>query len=160
MIPVELTYSPSSPSGLLWKVDIGTRAKAGTPAGSRRKDGYWTVKINGAVWKAHRLVVMLCYPTTDLTGKVIDHIDGNKSNNHIDNLKVCSSRTNQQNRYGHRAGKLVGAIYDNRRGRWRSVIVHNKQQRFLGYWDTEQQAHTAYNAALMALKDTYGVGFK
>jgi hypothetical protein len=98
----------------------------------------------------------------------IDHIDGNKLNNLISNLRVVTHRQNMQNLVSHRAGQLVGASRrENRkpsfmeyvrgaRGgeRWGSRIFINGKKKHLGIFSTELEAHTAYikqNNLLLAI---------
>jgi hypothetical protein len=79
-----------------WRVSTGRRVKAGGKAGTLMPDGYTRIRINGNLFRAHRLVWFVTYgkfPDND-----IDHIDGDKSNNRIENLRDVSQRVNSQNR--------------------------------------------------------------
>ncbi len=75
---------------------INRRAgRAGAVAGCRSVDGYWQISIDGSAYKAHRLAWLYVY------GKwpdhQIDHIDGNKLNNSIANLRDVPQSTNMLN---------------------------------------------------------------
>jgi hypothetical protein len=90
---------------LLWKVDrmSGIRmkicaARKDTPAGNKGKNGYWCIKFNGNTFKLHRVVWVLANKQDLCTNLTIDHIDGDKSNNHPDNLRAVSQSTNNRNR--------------------------------------------------------------
>lgn len=103
--------------------------------------GYMTIMLNRKRYLTHRLAWLYVH---GVWPKVIDHINGIKTDNRIENLRVVTVRQNQQNRVEHRNGKLVGASYNKRDKKWNSKIVINGKQKHLGYFDTEEQAHEAY----------------
>jgi hypothetical protein len=77
---------------------VGSRnnfVKVGSKAGYVNKDGYTQIQINGNTFYAHRLVWFIVYGT--FPDDMIDHVDGVKSNNKIDNLRNVSCKTNNQN---------------------------------------------------------------
>lgn len=84
-------------------------------------------------------------------GMEIDHIDGNPSNNKISNLRCVTRIQNSQNR--HRASRknktsyVKGVHWDTRRQKWRSHIVVNKKQVYIGRFDTIEEAAKAYAQA-------------
>jgi hypothetical protein len=79
---------------LIRKVNRGT-AKAGDVAGRLRHDGYLYTKIDKLDYAIHQLVFLIHY---NYIPKVIDHIDRNKGNNRIGNLRGVTSRENNWNR--------------------------------------------------------------
>ena len=92
-----LYYGESSKSCLYWKVDVGLTIKAGSEAGSLHKPtGYYAIQIKGRSYYAHRIVSVL--HGLEVNGFVVDHIDRNRSNNKIENLRVVSQKENMQNR--------------------------------------------------------------
>lgn len=101
-------YDETSPSGLRWKFDryatIGKGPEqrlvvsAGDVAGHLRKDGYWTVKLFCEGIKIHRLVWCLHNGTEGFEDVIIDHEDGDTSNNKIDNLKPSTDSLNGKNK--------------------------------------------------------------
>lgn len=104
-------YEPASPSGLVWAIDRWCGANyqilvcmRGKPAGSVGSRGYWTVKINGTTYLVHRIVCNLNGLDTPCEMDV-DHLDGDKLNNNIRNLRVISHKTN-----GHNQGKSVNNL--------------------------------------------------
>jgi len=103
--------------------------------------GYLSVGINYKKYKVHRLIYFL---ETNTWPEMIDHINGNKLDNRIVNLRASDKRRNQQNQYKHREGKLVGATYRKSTGKWRALIKLNKKSYEIGTYDTAEEAHDAY----------------
>ena len=96
-------YDETSPSGIRWNQDRyswgGRKIEVafGDVAGSIGNTGYYSVRVNGVLTKCHRIVYELHYGEID-DGLVIDHIDGNPTNNNINNLRPVSRKINSRNR--------------------------------------------------------------
>ena len=116
------------------------------------KDGYSQVGVNGRTEQYHRVVKCLDLKEDIPPGIEVDHIDGIRTNNSPDNLRLVTTRENQQNRHSHRAGRLVGARFDKRRDKWEAKILLNGKQRHLCRRDTELEAHEAYLKALALIQ--------
>lgn len=93
----KLQYDQDSPSGLVRITSAGNQ-KAGSVAGTLTPKGYWAVRLgHQKTMYAHRLVWALHYG--DIPDNLtIDHIDGNRSNNTIGNLRICTMEENNQYR--------------------------------------------------------------
>ena len=106
--------------------------------------GYNQVNINGKLWRRHRLVVAAFNPAFDInnTEHFIDHIDGNKINNAFSNLRVV---TNQGNQFNNHVAK--GYYWNKAAGKWHAQIMINYKTKYLGLFDTEEDAEAAYLAA-------------
>ena len=97
-------YAEDSPSGLRWKIDRytcrdGTRLMAvkDSIAGSKDLDkSCWTVKFNNRTKMAHRVIWEIKIEAIP-RGMQIDHIDGNRYNNSIDNLRCVCPTLNARN---------------------------------------------------------------
>lgn len=97
-------YDESSPSCLRWRKDTKGRSKKGNIAGSKTKNGYFEITLQGIRYYVHRLIYVLHNKNIDIN-KTIDHKDGNNSNNKIDNLQEIDQRQNAQNRKNNRKTK-------------------------------------------------------
>lgn len=91
-------YDPTSKTGLRYKIPPkNTRKLTGDEAGTLEKLGYYTVKLHGFRLYVHRIIYVLCYGTLSKNA-VIDHIDGNRANNKIENLRSVTQKENTLNR--------------------------------------------------------------
>lgn len=100
--------------------------------------GYLITKIGNKTFKVHRLIWLLendCLPIQ------IDHKDGDKTNNQISNLRDVDDTTNQQNR------KDVKGYYTTDNGRYRVDLYVGGAKKYIGTFQTEQEAKDAYVAA-------------
>tara|TARA_R110002020_G_scaffold44575_1_gene128379 strand:- start:52 stop:519 length:468 start_codon:yes stop_codon:yes gene_type:complete len=106
--------------------------------------GYNRVRVDGKMWMRHRLVVAAFNPVFDINNPEhqVDHIDGNKLNNAFSNLRVV---TQQGNLFNNPNAK--GYCWNKRAGKWHAYINVDGKQKFLGYFDTEEEARAAYIAA-------------
>lgn len=100
-----------------------------------------------STFSSHRIIFFIA---TGLWPEQIDHVNGIKTDNRIENLRITDHRRNQQNRWHQRAGSLVGTDWLKGKKRWRAQIQINKKRITLGTYHTAQEAHERY---LKALKD-------
>jgi hypothetical protein len=127
---------------LIWKTQLAYRGKSGTIAGSKRNDGYFQVGINNTDYLLHRLIYLYFH---GVMPKYIDHIDGSRNNNKIDNLREC---TNQQNSFNSRISKnntsgIKGVSWDKSRDKWQAKCTLNRKTIHLGRFDSIEQADLA-----------------
>lgn len=140
-----LHYDPET-GAFTWLVDRQGHAKAGDVAGCRRSDGYIRMKVDQhGVW-AHRLAWFWVHG--DWPEQVIDHINGDPSDNRIANLRDVPAATNSQNvkegRKRKGRGTLLGAHWSVTWNRWKSSINVGGKLRHIGWFGTEVEAHNAY----------------
>lgn len=137
---------------LFWVNNRGGVLCNGNEAGSI-KDGYLRVEIAGKSVYAHRIAWFLHYGAWP--EKEIDHINGNPTDNRIENLRDVSRWENLSNMSIHRKGKLVGTKFDKRRIKnpWRSQIGLNGEQKHLGCFSTELEAHLAHMEAYRNIEE-------
>lgn len=83
-------------------------------------------------------------------GDTVDHINGNKLDNRQENLRRCTQRENSRNRVGWQketTSAYKGVSWQPTREKWRATIKVDYKQKFLGYFDNEDEAALAYNEA-------------
>jgi hypothetical protein len=114
----------------------------GLIAGSIDFKGYRIIGINNKRYRSHRLAWLYVYGKLPMG--IIDHINGIVDDNRIENLRDVTSRINNQNTKSHRSGKLVGCSWAKHTNRWMARIKTNGKTKYLGYYDTELEAHKAY----------------
>lgn len=115
------------------------------PAGHRSKSGYVAITIDGVEVKAHQLVWFLHHGTWPQGP--IDHINGNPSDNRIENLRDATYRINAENQRRSQAkgeARLLGVHWNKNRARWQSGIKVNGVSKYLGLFDDPQEAHQVY----------------
>jgi len=109
--------------------------------------GYCQVRFNVRMVLYHVIVWILSTGKDIPQGMEIDHINGNKIDNRIENLRLVTARQNQQNQKKHREGQLVGCYFDKSNGKYQARIKISGKTIYLGRYKTEQEAHKAYKIA-------------
>jgi hypothetical protein len=119
----EIDYDPVSGAFTWRKSGRGRFKRAGAVAGSVRPDGYLSVCVDGTQWLAHRLAWVLNYG--EEPPEIIDHIDRNKANNAISNLRDGSSGKNELNMKAHRDGRLgiCGVRHASKPGNFQAYVA-------------------------------------
>jgi hypothetical protein len=134
-----LSYNPES-GELRWKVKRGRTTGVNSIAGSVDRKGYLAVKVSGETYRAHRICWALYYGEDPELN--IDHINGQRSDNHIANLRLATISENNynigmksNNTSGHR-----GVSYRNDTKKWRAYITIDGQKKWLGVYDCVEEA--------------------
>ena len=130
---------------LIWKTHLRKARYVGKPAGTKRK-GYIYIYLDKKQQSAHRLVWMYHHGVIP-DGKEIDHIDGNKTNNRIENLRLADRCENMWNR------EAKGYRFKN--GKYEVAIRHLKKLIYLGRYDTEEEARAVYTAKRNELREEF-----
>ena len=119
---------------LVWRVSRpGGKAIAGQVVGNRRRDGYVTVGLLGKKWLLHRIVYAMHHGHMP---DVIDHIDGDPSNNRVENLRPADNSKNQWNRKIDSRSKLgVKNVYFHNRDKTYGVRMKiDGKVKTIGYY--------------------------
>lgn len=114
---------------LFWK-------KNNKPAGTKTKLGYIKIQINKIPYSAHRLVWVFFNNTIPLD-KQIDHIDRNKSNNKIENLRLVDAIGNALNRPCKISNTGIKGVSLDRKYYKVSFTINNKSIHFGNFNDLE-----------------------
>jgi hypothetical protein len=124
----------------------------GKPVGTKLKHSasiHLTIWVKGRMLYAHRIAWLL--HNHSWPEGFIDHIDGDGTNNKINNLRVVSIRGNGQNRKSHRAGGLPGATFKKAIGLWVSQVQWQGRKYVLGKYKSESEASRVYLEVCEAL---------
>lgn len=119
---------------------------AGALAGHASKAGYLIVRLSGQNYKAHRIAWKIAYGEDP---EFIDHLDGNRANNKLDNLRDVTQAQNNRNA-SIRKNSLApypGVEWHKRSRKFRAFIGRNGRYVSLGSFDTETEAVAARKAA-------------
>jgi len=116
---------------------------AGKEAGTVTVAGYRSVCLRKRLWFVHRVVWLLHYGENP-NGE-IDHIDGNKLNNRIQNLRCVTHAQNMKNLRINSANKtgVAGVCFDNSRALWLASIRVGGKHKNLGRFATMADAAEA-----------------
>jgi hypothetical protein len=122
------------------------RKPVGSVIGSIGANGYIVIRIYGQLYRAHRLAWFYthgCWPAEH-----IDHINGDRSDNRLANLREASVSQNLGNakRSKNNTSGFKG-VCRGRGDKWRATICVNGKRRKIGSFSTPEEAHKAYCAA-------------
>ena len=129
-------------TGIFTRIKGSGGKKAGSVAGSINTNGYINIQIKGVNYYAHRLAWLLehgCMPS------IVDHIDGNKDNNRIDNLREVTQSINMSNKVMSKYNKtgFNGVSWCNFYKKYVSYINIDKKRKTIGYYKIKEDAINA-----------------
>lgn len=134
-----------------WKITRGGSAKSGTIAGAKDKNGYINIRVLRKLYKAHRLAWFYVHgkwPSQDL-----DHVDRDKTNNAMANLREASSAQNVANslvRIDCKANLKGVRLANGCKNVWVARITENGKRRTIGRYNSPSIAYEAYCEAARA----------
>lgn len=131
-----LQYNETSKTGLRWAKLLNIqcrRINVGDEAGSLNKiSGYYLTTFNGKLYSNHRIIYFLY---NGYSPDIIDHIDGNKQNNNINNLREATVSSNNYNsKLSKRNNTGVKGLSIIKQTHWRLKISKNGKVAFLEYY--------------------------
>ncbi len=131
---------------LIWRTHLRTARYVGTVAGRIGNRGYRQINLNKKAYQAHRLIWV--YLNGEIPkGLEIDHIDGDKTNNRIDNLRLATRTQNRWNR------KEKG--YRFKDNHWEVSVGHLGKYIYVGFFKTEEEAEKAYKDKCKELRGEF-----
>jgi hypothetical protein len=134
-------------NGVFWWITSKQGRRMNRPAGRVNADGYIQIMIKGKRHYAHRLAWLYhfgVWPEND-----IDHRNGIRTDNRIENLREATKEQNQQNKgiQSNNKSGYIGVCWDKNRQKWKAQIRINYKNNHLGLFQTPEQAREAYLAA-------------
>lgn len=132
----------------------GPRSIIGRNFGSLHKTGYIKGKFNNKPYLEHRLIWFYHYGDWPM---YIDHINGDRSDNRVENLRVCTAQQNSFNRKGNRnvTSNYKGVYWHKRDNVWAVEYRKDGKKKFLGYYSDEVVAAKAYDNYVRELHGEY-----
>ena len=131
-----------------YNADNGEITRHGKKCGSVSNRGYLVIQNMGVKIMAGKLAWILYYGKEPYG--VIDHINGDRLDNRIVNLRDVTQRENMLNKKTHREGREPG-WFKTWYGKYQANIKINGKPKYLGEYDTQQQASEAYKKAFISL---------
>lgn len=120
----------------------------GSIAGWLHHEGYRCVSVDNHKMPAHRVCWAIHYGSWP--DRLVDHIDMDKCNNSISNLRLCNASENGCNRLApsNNTSGFKGVSFLRRENKYRAVIHKDRRRYEIGLYDTAQAASEAYNRAM------------
>lgn len=147
----QLSYNPDT--GEFWWITPKQRRRMDRPAGSTQSGGYRHIRLTidgkNLDFFSHRLAWLYVYGVWPKSH--LDHIDRNRSNNRISNLREVNASENNYNvsKQKNCSSKFIGVSWSTRDKRWKSTIRHGGKRHSLGCFICEKEAAMAYNKAAL-----------
>lgn len=128
---------------IFWNVNRRGRL-AGSEAGRISQKGYIQISLYGRRYSAHRVAWLLYYG--NWPKNFIDHINLNKSDNRICNLREATGSQNQHNRLAqhNNTSGYKGVSFNKFAKKWVAYIGDKGIRHHIGYFQTAEEAHLAY----------------
>lgn len=142
-----LAYDPST-GAFAWVGKRIGRSVGKEFAGSTRHDGYIVINIDGRSCRAHQLAWLYVYG--EWPPFPIDHINRERADNRIANLRLASKAENMANTETRAGKKITGVRFVAHAGKYMARLGVGGKTVFLGYFLKEEDAHRAYRIARKA----------
>lgn len=127
---------------LYWRVAPSKKVRVGDIVGSCIKSGYKQTSVNKRRWYVHRLIFLLHH---GYLPEEVDHIDGDKRNNRVENLRAA---TRSQNQYNIQVGRkntsgIKGVYWHKQRQKWHARVKFRGKPVSAGLFADKQSAKAA-----------------
>ena len=125
---------------LYWKISPYKRIKSGTKAGTLTDEGYIAIGYKKKRYYSHKIVFEMNH---GYCPKLIDHLNGNKSDNEICNLRDATYQENSFNRIGTSKSGIKGVYWLESRKKWIAQLRIEGKTYQIGRYKDINEAKTA-----------------
>ena len=125
--------------------------QVGDKAGYKKSDGfssYWIVKVDGKSYPVHAIAWKMAYGKDPADGFDIHHGEGGSLDNRLQNLEAITHRANTSKEKTQKSGLPAGVVFHKKAKRYQAQASLNGKYKYLGLYDTPEQAHQAYLDAI------------
>ena len=128
--------------------------------GTDNGKGYYQITINGKPELKHRVIYQYYHNTNLTIQQQIDHIDRDKNNNSIYNLRIVTNSQNNQNKSPRVDSKTgIKGVSITNSNTFSANIQYNGEREYIGTFNTAKEAYTAYEQKAITLNKTQGTTF-
>ena len=148
-------FSYDQSTGNIYQKKKRPKVQVGGLAGAITPKGYRYIQAQGCKYPAHHLVWF--FETGSFPILFIDHIDGNKLNNHFSNLREVTTKQNNEHRgkQKNNSSGYKGVTFNKRLNKFIAQIQHNSKQLHIGTFETALEASNAYEQMAKSLFSHY-----
>ncbi len=146
-----LEYAPELQGKFRWKIYPSNKAKNRSIAGYLNSNGYWVVEFEGKSYLNHRLLLIYFGELTEENSALfVDHIDGNRSNNNRENLRLVPVSENSKNRAMRSDNKsgITGVWYSEKGNRWCCRWINSENKKVTRSFSVEKYGELAREKAI------------
>lgn len=142
-------FSYDSNTGAFSRIKATKGRAAGRIVGHVRPGSYVFIEVGRKKYSAHRLAWLYVHGEFPPDGLFVDHINRDKYDNRIENLRLVNRSQNSTNACVRNTNKCgyKGVYWASYFGRWRAAIRANGKRIYLGYFWTPEAARDAYLVA-------------
>lgn len=139
---------------LYWRIKPSQNVRIGDEAGCPNSNGHLVVRYKRKLYKVHRVIHEIFHGPIP-KGMEIDHINGVRDDNRMENLRLVTRSQNNWNscKRKNSTSGLKGVHWHKQKQKWQAHIKIFGKRKNLGYFLTKDEA---YNARLKAEKDLHG----
>lgn len=144
---LQYVYVSIEDGKILWVKKPSRKIKVGCDAGNTTNKGYTLIGFENSKYLRHRIVFYVAYGYLPL---IVDHIEGVEKGDQISNLQPASVQfnTQKQKKRSTNTSGYKGVDWFPKTNKWRSRLMIDGKQKTLGYFNTPELAHEAYESKL------------
>lgn len=133
-------FSYDHETGIITRISSTNRGSVGPVTTRTKHDGYLRVCVGRKEYVAHRLAWFLHFGVWP--DREIDHINQQRDDNRLANMRLATRSQNMANRRGN--GASLKGVTLHKSGRYQAQIKVHGRNLYLGLYETELDAHAAY----------------